>query len=138
MGWTIFSLFMPHFSDVNGRRSYILIGLLIANLCSFTILVSSTYEVLIGSMFIWGATASVRYPMSTAYLYETCERKYFSYGQTIEQFLVAMINLIMPFWIEYINKNAMTVFMISFGMQMVALVTFWLLIEAPRYLVKSQ
>ena len=137
MGWTIFSLFMPRFSDVNGRRSYILIGQLITTLCSFTILVSSSYEILIASVFIWGATSSIRYPMTTAYLYETCERKYFSYGSTIEQLIVGMINLIMPFWVEFINKNTMTVFIISFGMQIVALIAFWLLNEAPRYLVKS-
>ena len=44
----------------------------------------------------------------------------------------------MPFYVEYVSKNNMVVFGISFGMQMLALLLFFLVTEAPRYLVKSK
>ena len=121
-----------------GRRYFLILGLGVSNICFACIQLSSSYGLLVASMFMYGATASFTFPMATAYLYESCERRYFAYGQTIESTLSDFACLIMPFYVEYVSKNTMVVFGISFGMQMLAFLLMFLVTEAPRYLVKSK
>ena len=60
VGWVISLLIVPRVSDTHGRQKLLLFGN-ISSLVAFTImLISTSYEVLIGCMFTLGAMSTIR------------------------------------------------------------------------------
>ena len=58
-------------------------------------------------------------------------------GQVAEQFIIAILSLVTPYYMAYVSKNTQHLIVIFLCVQLVSILAFYLMPEAPRYLAKS-
>ena len=99
-------------------------------------LLSSSYEVLIGCMFALGAMATIRVQVATAYFFELFSR---NQQKSVFTALASIGNcgsILIGLYFRYVSQSAYGLLHIAYGMIIAGTLAQMFYPEAPRYLVK--
>jgi len=138
IGWVITLTFIPRLSDAYyGRQKLMVVGYLITVLSFTVLLLSTTFTLLISSMFMMGAMATIRVQVSIVYLYETLKRSDYRYFYTALAIFEGVSGVGAALYFKYVSKDAMGLLWCSYFCMVLGFLASLLYPESPRYLIKS-
>lgn len=114
-----------------------MVGYTITLLAYTVLVISTTYELLIASLFVIGTMATIRVQVSIVYLYETLTRADYLRTYTALAMFEGVAGLLSALYYRYVSKDSMGLILTSYVMMIAGTVAAFLYPESPRYLVKT-
>lgn len=114
-----------------------LVGYTITLLAYTVLVLSTTYELLIASLFVIGTMATIRVQVSIVYLYETLTRADYLRTYTALAMFEGVAGLLSALYYRYVSKDSMGLILTSYVMMTAGTVAAFVYPESPRYLVKT-
>ena len=138
IGWVSTLLFLPRLSDALwGRQKMMIVGYLITLLAYTTLVISTTYTLLIASLFVIGAMATIRVQVSVIYLYETLTRNDYRRVYTALAMFEGVAGVISTLYFRIVSKDSTGLIIIAYVMMLLGVIAAFMYPESPRYLVKT-
>ena len=138
LGWCATLLWVPFLSDQSGRKHFVAFSN-IASLILFTVMLSChNLNIMIGTMFCFGALASCRITIGIPYLMELVPKA----SRTVVFTVCAMVDVsiyllgTIYFWI--VNKHWFYFWIVGYILQIFASIAVWFLPESPVLLVQQR
>ena len=138
IGWVITSTFIPRLSDGYFGRVFLMKLGFVITFASYTVLVlSRSYAVLVGCMFINGMMATIRVQVSVAYLYEVLSRDQYVLSYTLLAVFEGVSGVLGTLFFMFVSKDATGLILTAYLFLAIGTITAFFYPESPRYLVKS-
>ena len=102
----------------------------------FVLIFSTSYELLISSLFVIGAMCTVRVQVSVVYLYEIFTRADYKTMYTVVCMFEGVAGVAAALYFKFVSKDSQGLMLIALAMMAVGTVACWFFPESPRYLIK--